>query len=109
MVDIDGVVSLFGPGALASAGLGGDARAAASPGVADGVEGSFHSIEGTAHFLSATAARHLLELAGAFEPVWASGWEEKAEEYLPRLLGLPAGLAFLRFSRHAGAGRSALA
>jgi hypothetical protein len=38
--------------------------------------------------------------------VWASGWEEKAEEYLPRLLGLPAGLPFLRFERGAGGIRS---
>ena len=41
-----------------------------------------------------------------FDLVWASGWEEKAEEYLPRLLGLPAGLPFLRFERGQGAGRS---
>ena len=34
--------------------------------------------------------------------MWASGWEERAEEHLPRLLGLPAGLPFLRFERSPG-------
>jgi hypothetical protein len=33
--------------------------------------------------------------------VWASGWEEKANEYLPHLLGLPR-LAHLSFSRSSG-------
>jgi hypothetical protein len=86
MVDIDGVISLFGfpPPAQPGAGT---------------LEGSFHSIEGIPHFLSATAARHLLALAGTFELVWASGWEERAEEHLPHLLGLPAALPYLRFPR----------
>ena len=85
MVDIDGVISLFA-GALEST------RA----------EGSFHSIEGIPHFLSATAAAHLLGLQADFELVWASGWEERADEHLPHLLGLPAGLPFLRFERSVG-------
>jgi hypothetical protein len=34
--------------------------------------------------------------------VWCSGWEEKAEEHLPHLLGLPRGLPFLRFERAVG-------
>ena len=38
----------------------------------------------------------------AFELVWASGWEEKADEHLPHLLGLPPALPFLRFERAAG-------
>jgi HAD domain in Swiss Army Knife RNA repair proteins len=78
MVDIDGVVSLFG-----------------FPHAADG---SFHSIDGIPHFLSSTAAAHLLALSSFFDLVWASGWEEKANEYLPHLLGLPAALPFVRFS-----------
>jgi hypothetical protein len=97
LVDIDGVISLFGdrtPGARPP-----------SPG-ADGppLEGSFHSIEGIPHFLSSTAAAHLLSLAELFELVWASGWEERAGEHLPHLLGLPEGLPFLRFPRGAGVG-----
>lgn len=85
MVDIDGVISLFA-GDLGEAGAG----------------GSFHSIEGVPHLLSATAAAHLLELRADFELVWASGWEERAEENLPHLLGLPSGLPFLRFERSVG-------
>jgi hypothetical protein len=98
LVDIDGVVSLFGPGgalAAAPAGAGG------GPSLSAGgqIEGSFHAIDGIPHFLSSTAAAHLLSLSQTFELVWASGWEEKAEEYLPRLLGLPAGLPFIAFSQ----------
>jgi hypothetical protein len=88
MVDIDGVISLFGP-----------------PGDR-GPEGSFHTIDGIPHFLSSAAATHLLALVEDFDLVWCSGWEEKAEEYLPHLLGLPTGLPFLRFERGQGAGRS---
>jgi hypothetical protein len=98
LVDIDGVISLFGrpPGS--------QERLAA-----DGshLDGSFHSIEGIPHFLSSTAAAHLLSLAPLFELVWASGWEERANEHLPHLLGLPEPLPFLRFPRDedvAGAG-----
>jgi HAD domain in Swiss Army Knife RNA repair proteins len=87
MVDIDGVISLFG----------GSAHAERGP-----VAGSFHSIEGIPHFLSATAATHLLALVSHFELVWASGWEEKANEHLPHLLGLPPALPYLRFSRSVG-------
>lgn len=86
MVDIDGVVSLFGAFAHASA----DSRT---------VDGSFHSIEGIPHFLSSTAAAHLHELRDHFDLVWASGWEERADEHLPHLLGLPARLPHLRFAR----------
>jgi hypothetical protein len=72
LVDIDGVISLFG-------------FAGGTP----PPEGSFHSIDGIPHFLSSAAAEHLLGLAPMFELAWASGWEEKADEYLPHLLGLP--------------------
>jgi hypothetical protein len=75
-------------------------------GASDGIEGSFHSIEGIPHFLSGTAAAHLLALSEVFELVWASGWEERANEHLPHLLGMPPQLPFLRFARAVG-GRSA--
>jgi len=98
LVDIDGVLSLFGPSEHgsatapepASAGEGGDETP---------VSGSFHAIDGIPHFLSSTAAAHLLSLEPCFELVWASGWEEKANEYLPYLLGLPRSLPFIPFSR----------
>jgi hypothetical protein len=69
-VDIDGVVSLFG-----------FAPDAAPP-------GTWTQVDGIAHLLSAAAARHLHALASRFELVWCSGWEEKANEHLPHLLGL---------------------
>ena len=80
LVDIDGVVSLFGfpPHAPPA--------------------GSFHWIDGIPHFLSGAAAAHLLALGEIFELAWCSGWEERANEYLPALLGLPAALPFLRFA-----------
>ncbi len=98
MVDIDGVISLFGFPGPAGAQPGGPNP---TPGAAP-AEGTFHSIEGIPHFLSSTAAAHLLGLAEDFDLVWASGWEERAEEHLPRLLGLPRGLPFLRFERSPG-------
>lgn len=115
MVDIDGVISLFGfpggalstPGAAAIPAPG--TYAVSAPGASThltGPDGSFHTVDGIPHFLSHAAAAHLLTLAESFDLVWASGWEEKAEEYLPRLLGLPAGLPFLSFERSQGAGRS---
>jgi hypothetical protein len=81
MVDIDGVISLFG--------FPPDNRPV----------GSFHSIDGIFHFLSACAATHLLKLASVFDLVWCSGWEERANEHLPHLLELPEPLPFLSFSR----------
>ena len=97
MVDVDGVISLFG--GWTQGGWGHPPTAAQD---AATVDGAFHSIDGTPHFLSATAAAHLLDLAALFELVWASGWEERANEHLPYLLGLPAALPFLRFSRRVG-------
>jgi hypothetical protein len=106
MVDIDGVVSLFGASAATAPRPSAPFAPTDAPDEASGMAGSFHSIDGIPHFLSSTAAAHLLELASAFDLVWASGWEEKANEYLPRLLGLDGPLPFLRFSRSAGAGRT---
>jgi hypothetical protein len=80
LLDIDGVVSLFGFPPH------------------DPPAGSFHWIDGIPHFLSAAAAAHLLALSEIFELVWCSGWEERANEYLPALLGLPAALPYLRFA-----------
>jgi hypothetical protein len=95
MVDIDGVISLFGC-----------FRSSALPAPHCGdLDGSFHTIDGIPHFLSRAAAGHLLLLARDFDLVWCSGWEEKADEYLPRLLGLPAGLPFLRFAPGVGSKR----
>ena len=107
LVDIDGVLSLFGPGEHGSATAAEPACAGEGSDEAP-VSGSFHAIDGIPHFLSSTAAAHLLSLEPFFQLVWASGWEEKANEYLPRLLGLPAELPFLRFARYRGPGTSTL-
>ena len=79
LVDIDGVISLFGfdHGRLP--------------------EGRFVAVDGIPHFLSTDAADQLRALSGEFELVWCSGWEEKADEHLPLALGLPAGWAHLSF------------
>jgi hypothetical protein len=100
MVDIDGVISLFGGGVVGGTGgrtaIDQNARPA----------GIFQAIDGIPHFLSSVAAAHLVTLADDFDLVWCSGWEEKAEEYLPHLLGVPAGLPCLRFERSRGTGSS---
>lgn len=77
LIDVDGVISLFG------------FDAARPP------DGTFCFVDGIAHFLSATAARHLTELCQWFEPAWCTGWEEKANEYLPQELGLPGPWPYL--------------
>jgi hypothetical protein len=98
LVDVDGVISLFARPPSDPRAVAGLAHAPSAR-LADGAAvGSLHSIDGILHYLSATAARHLLSLARVFDLVWASGWEEKADEYLPHLLGLPAGLPFLTFA-----------
>ena len=110
MVDIDGVISLFGfagraPWTQPSSAQPSSAQPAAAQPVA-APAGSFQAIDGIPHFLSPAAAAHLRTLATDFDLVWASGWEEKAEEYLPRLLDLPSGLPFLRFARSPGRGNA---
>jgi hypothetical protein len=87
LIDIDGVISLFG--------FDPDAPP----------DGKFLLVDGIPHFLSAGAADRIRRLQADFELVWCSGWEEKADEYLPLALGLPAGLPHLTFddargSRH---------
>ena len=76
---MDGVISLFG--------FAQDRRPA----------GAFHSINGTPHYISAGAGTCLLRLRERFELVWATGWEQTANEYLPYLLGLPGELPCLSF------------
>ncbi len=79
LVDVDGVISLFGfdPGRPPA--------------------GRFEFVDGISHFLSAPAGDHLRKLSSAFELAWCSGWEEKANEYLPVALGLSGPLPFIAF------------
>jgi hypothetical protein len=69
-IDIDGVLSLWG-----------FAQAQPPP-------GAWTLVDGIPHFLSSEAAETLRDIASDFDCVWASGWEEKANEYLPHALGL---------------------
>jgi hypothetical protein len=82
-VDVDGVISLFGfePNAPHP--------------------GTFHSVDGILHCIGSDAGRRLLRLWDAYELVWSTGWEEKANEYLPHLLGLPGELPVLTFDGRA--------
>lgn len=88
LVDVDGVISLFGfpPHAQPA--------------------GRFAMVDGIAHFLSAGAGEHLRRLADVFEPIWCTGWEERANDHLPHLLGLDGPWPHLSFERAAGAGAS---
>ena len=71
-VDIDGVISLFG---FEERPRGAGYR--------------LELVDGVPHLLSVAAAERLLRLSESFELVWASGWEDKANFYLPGILGLP--------------------
>jgi len=70
-VDVDGVISLFG----------------FAP---DGdFPGAAHSVDGILHCIATDCGERLRRLDEHFELVWATGWEEKANEYLPLILELP--------------------
>ncbi len=60
--------------------------------------GRFEVVDGIAHYLSATAGEHLRRLCEVYEPAWCTGWEEKANEYLPLALGLPGPFPHLSFA-----------
>ncbi|MGD9736900.1 MAG: hypothetical protein AB7V58_15040 [Solirubrobacterales bacterium] len=71
-VDVDGVISIFGfddpPG----------------PEIA-----RFELIDGVVHCISLHSGQRLRRLSERFELIWATGWEDKANFYLPALLDLP--------------------
>lgn len=80
---MDGVISLFGFGPKTPP------------------PGSFHSIDGILHLIGSESGPRLARAAERFELVWATGWEEKANEYLPPLLGMPGELPVLTFDGRA--------
>jgi hypothetical protein len=69
-VDIDGVISIFGW----------EERPRLT---------HMQLVDGVPHCISLPVGDRLRRLSERFELVWASGWEEKANFYLPQLLGLP--------------------
>ena len=80
LVDVDGVISLFGfdPDRCPN--------------------GHWQMVDGVAHFLSGTAGAHLRRLSAAYELAWCTGWEDKANEYLPLALGFDRHLPHLSFA-----------
>jgi hypothetical protein len=71
-VDVDGVISLFG-----------------FDEPPDRTKARFELIDGMVHCISLAAGERLSRLSERFELVWATGWEDRANDYLPHLLGLP--------------------
>ena len=71
-VDVDGVLSLFG----------------FEPTI-EALPGPLHYIDGVAHCIPPDTGPRLIALADHFELVWATGWEERANEHLPYILQLP--------------------
>jgi HAD domain in Swiss Army Knife RNA repair proteins len=84
LIDVDGVISLFGFDQT------------------EPPEGHFTVVDGIPHLLSARAGELLARLARTFECVWCTGWEDRADEHLPSLLGLPRGWAHLTFAATPG-------
>jgi len=79
-VDIDGVISLFG------------FEEPPPPG-----EAKFELVDGMVHCISLLAGGRLLRLAKLYDLIWASGWEDRANDYLPNILGMPE-LPYLTFN-----------
>jgi len=88
-VDIDGVISLFGfdqpePG----------------PGGHKNAPGEFHLIDGMLHCIALDTGPRLERLSKTYELIWASGWEDRANDHLPGILGVPE-LPYLTFDGRA--------
>ena len=78
-VDVDGVISLFG-----------------FDEPPDREQASFQLIDGMVHCISLAAGERLRRLAEHYDLVWATGWEDRANDSLGPLIGLPD-LPFLTF------------
>ena len=82
-VDVDGVISLFG--------------------FEEGMEnapGEYHLVDGILHCISLPTGPMLNRLAQSYELIWATGWEDRANDHLPNILGVPS-LPFLTFDGRA--------
>jgi hypothetical protein len=88
-VDIDGVISLFGFNQPVEPGRAGQ-----------DAPGEFHLIDGMLHCIALDTGPRLNQLAETYELVWASGWEDRANDHLPKILGVPE-LPYLTFDGRA--------
>ena len=70
LLDVDGVLSLFG-----------FAQGAPPPGYPT-------IVDGIPHWLSKAVAERIQRLEAVFECVWCTGWEDRANDHLPHLVGL---------------------
>jgi hypothetical protein len=78
-VDVDGVISLFG-----------------FEETPDRHQAKFQLIDGMVHCISLAAGERLRRLSDHYELFWATGWEDRANDSLSPLLGLPE-LPYLTF------------
>ena len=83
-LDVDGVISLFG-----------------FQGPLEQAPGQFHLIDGMAHCIPHGINERLSRLGDHYEIIWATGWEDRANDWLPGVLGLPGELPFLTFDGNA--------
>jgi hypothetical protein len=88
-VDIDGVISLFGFDQPVEPGRAGE-----------DAPGQFHLIDGMLHCIALETGPRLNRLAETYELIWASGWEDRANDHLPGILGVPE-LPYLTFDGRA--------
>ena len=82
-VDVDGVISLFG----FEEGM-------------DNAPGEYHLVDGILHCISMPTGPMLNRLAQTYDLIWATGWEDRANDHLPNILGVPT-LPFLTFDGRA--------
>lgn len=88
-IDVDGVISLFGfeqppPAEVAR----------------------FELIDGTPHCISIAAAERIRRLADQFELVWATGWQDRANDRLALITGIGP-LPVIEFDAHRESGAAA--
>lgn len=81
-IDVDGVISLFG------------FDSPPPPEVA-----RWELIDGTPHLISIAAAERIRRLSGRFEPVWATGWQDRANDRLSLITGIGP-LPVIEFDGH---------
>lgn len=82
-LDVDGVLSVFGfNGAQA------DPR-------------DLHMVDGIPHHIPAPMGGRVRRLLPAFEPLWATGWGERANDHLVHMLELPGELEVIEFATRA--------